>query len=84
MELMSLPKTNVKEKDLAFKASRKVLEAVGILNFPSQSPTVVNIFQRTSIILSSIAQATLDRLVGSSTVAQPKGMPDFDGMEEEE
>ena len=41
--------TNVKEKELAFKATRKVLEAAGVLNSPSPSLSVVNIVQRNSV-----------------------------------
>jgi predicted transcriptional regulator len=76
--------TNVKEKELAFKASRKVLEAAGILNSASPSLSVVNIVQRNSIVLSPIVKAMLDRLLESSKEALPEGMPNFEEEGENE
>lgn len=76
--------TSVKEKELAFKASRKVLEAAGILNSASPSLSVVNIVQRNSIVLTPIVKAMLDRLLESSKEVLPEGMPNFEEMEENE
>jgi predicted transcriptional regulator len=57
--------TNVKEKELAFKATRKVLEAAGVLNSPSPSLGVVNVFQQNSVVLSPIVEAAIERLLSS-------------------
>jgi hypothetical protein len=76
--------TNVKEKALAFKATKKVLEAAGILNSASPSLSVVNIVQKNSIVLHPIVQSVLDRLLGSSEEALPKGELDYDAIEEGE
>jgi hypothetical protein len=76
--------TNVKEKELAFKATKKVLEAAGILNSASPSLSVVNIVQKNSIVLHPIVQSVLDRLLGSSEEALPKGELDYDAIEEGE
>jgi predicted transcriptional regulator len=63
--------TNVKEKELGFKASRNVLEAAGILISASPSLGVVNIVQRNSFVLSPVVQAMLDRFVESMKEAEP-------------
>jgi predicted transcriptional regulator len=59
--------TSVKEKELGFKATRKVLEAAGILNSASPSLSVVNIVQRNSVVLSPIVEAVLARLISPAT-----------------
>ncbi len=75
--------TSVKEKELGYKASRKVLEAAGILNSATSSLSLTNIVQRNTPVLSPLVEAFLDRL------AEPLGdeldeMPDYDAMDKEE
>lgn len=60
-EMPAIPPREVKRRELAFKASVKVLEAAGILNTGSQSPTIANITQKNTILLDPRLQQLLEQ-----------------------
>jgi len=77
-ELSTLPKKDHKNRELSYRATVKVLEASGILNTASLSPTIVNIVQ-TNALVSPMILELVDRLTGN--LAPPDEVIDLDADE---
>ena len=61
-EMSTIPKNETKRRELAYKASVRVLESAGILNTTAPSHTVVNIVNRTTTMISPTIQRLTDDL----------------------
>ena len=59
--MKDLPLKDIKNRELSYKASTRVLEGVGLLNTPTLSPVMVNITNTTNTLISPIMQEVLKR-----------------------
>lgn len=59
-EMKTIPKPDIKRRELSYKASLDTLKAVGIMPSQVQSQFITNIFQQTNLTLSPVVQALLD------------------------
>jgi predicted transcriptional regulator len=53
-EMKTIPKKDIKRRELSYKASKDVLKSVGLLPTPIQSQTFVNLYQHNQTALSPI------------------------------
>jgi hypothetical protein len=74
-EMPEIPKGDIKRRDLSFKASKKVLESAGMLNTPSPSQTIVNIYKQTNFI-SPLVEKLLARF--TEAIRQPVSGEEID------
>ena len=52
LDMKNIPKDDIKQRELAYKASKDVLKTVGILPTPVQSQTLVNLYQDNKAVFS--------------------------------
>ena len=60
-EMKNVPEENHKRQELCYKASKKVLESVGIMNTPSQSQIMVNVLKYNAPLVTPIIQEILSK-----------------------
>jgi predicted transcriptional regulator len=51
-DMKDIPKDNIKQRELSYKASKDVLKTVGLLPTPIQSQTLINLYQDNKAIIS--------------------------------
>jgi uncharacterized UPF0160 family protein len=56
-ELPTLSMKDHKNRELSFRASKKVLESAGMLNTATQAPTVINIVNSNNSVFSPVVEA---------------------------
>jgi transposase-like protein len=61
-EMPNIPEKEVRRRELSFKASKKVLESVGLLNTLSPSPMFVNIINAGTTIISPVIEKLLQQI----------------------
>lgn len=62
--MKNLPKKDIKNRELAYKASAKVLESAGILNTATPSQVIVNIFKQSEKpLISPLVQKVLQEFM---------------------
>lgn len=53
-EMKTIPKKDIKSRELSYKASKDVLKSVGLLPTPIQSQTFINLYQHNQTALNPI------------------------------
>jgi len=61
-EMKSIPKKDVKRRELSYKASKDVLKSVGLLPTPVQSQVFISLYQGNTQILSPVIMQILNQL----------------------
>jgi hypothetical protein len=59
-EMKSIPKKDIKRRELSYKASVDTLKAVGIMSTPVQSQVIANIYNDNKVILSPVIKKLID------------------------
>ncbi|MFH1702877.1 MAG: hypothetical protein ABIB41_05520 [Nitrospirota bacterium] len=60
--MKSIPKRDIKRRELSYKASKDVLKSVGLLPTPIQSQVFINLYQGNNQILSPVIMQILSQL----------------------
>ncbi|OGP87920.1 MAG: hypothetical protein A2157_02675 [Deltaproteobacteria bacterium RBG_16_47_11] len=58
-EIPTIPKKDIKRRELSYKASLDTLKAVGIMPTPVQSQVITNIYEQKNLTLSPVVQALI-------------------------
>ena len=66
-EMQNLPKSDIKGRELSYKASKDVLKSVGLLPTPVQSQTFVNLYQDNRKLISPELMALLSPKIDEIT-----------------
>ena len=61
-EMPSIPKKDIKRRELSYKATKDVLKSVGLLPTPIQSQVFINLYQGNNQIISPVIMQILNQL----------------------
>ena len=75
-EMPTIPKKDVKRRELSYKASLDTLKAVGIMPSPVQSLVIQNIYQRTNIFQTPLVKEIINKFTKSLMDWKPPDMDD--------